>query len=197
MKPVVSKILVASHNQGKIKEIRDMLAPFNVEVVSADELRMPDVPETGHAFVENAKLKAETLAHMSGFFALGDDSGLCVKCLGGKLGVLSARYAPNRDFDKAMDMLLDEIKQTGSADRSAYFECVLALADPQGKTYVFEGKVEGKIAEKKAGKKGFGYDPIFVPDGFDKTFAELGEEEKNKISHRGRAFQKLIQEIFA
>lgn len=196
MKPVITKLLIASHNLGKVKEIRDMLAPYNVEVVSAKELKMSDVPETGKTFEENARLKAETLCKMSGFFCLADDSGLCVNCLGGRPGVLSARYAPDRDFDKGMDLLLEEIKNSGSVDRSAYFACVLALANPNGKTLIFEGRVDGHIADKKSGKKGFGYDPIFVPDGFDKTFANFSEEEKNKISHRGKAFLKFITEVF-
>ena len=191
-----AKLVVASHNQGKIKEIKQMLAPYQVDVVSADDLKLPDVEETGQTFEENARLKAETLAKMSGFYCLGDDSGLCVNCLGGKPGVYSARYAPNRDFDKAMDMLLSEIKESGSNDRSAYFSCVLALAKPNGKTKVFEGRVNGTIAEKKSGSNGFGYDPIFIPEGYAKSFAHFTNEEKNAISHRGRAFQKMIAEVF-
>lgn len=191
-----AKLVVASHNQGKIKEIKQMLAPYQVDVVSADDLKLPDVEETGQTFEENARLKAETLAKMSGFYCLGDDSGLCVNCLGGKPGVYSARYAPNRDFDKAMDMLLSEIKESGSNDRSAYFSCVLALAEPNGKTKVFEGRVNGTIAEKKSGSNGFGYDPIFIPEGYAKSFAHFTNEEKNAISHRGRAFQKMIAEVF-
>ena len=191
-----AKLVVASHNQGKIKEIKQMLAPYQVEVVAADDLKLPDVEESGKTFEENARLKAETLAKMSGFYCLGDDSGLCVNCLDGKPGVYSARYAPNRDFDKAMDMLLDEIKATGSKDRSAYFSCVLAVAKPNGRTKVFEGRVNGTIAEEKSGSNGFGYDPIFIPEGYSKSFANFTNEEKNAISHRGRAFQKMIADIF-
>ena len=164
----MKKLVVASHNAGKILEIKSMLEPFRVEVVSAAELD----------------------------YALGDDSGLCVNCLSGRPGVYSARYAPNRDFDKGMDMLLEEISESGAKDRSAYFACVLALTSPAGETRIFEGRVNGRIALEKSGSNGFGYDPIFIPDGFDKTFANFDKEEKNRISHRGRAFQKMIEEVF-
>ena len=180
----MKKLVVASHNAGKIREIKSMLEPFQVEVVSAAELDLPDVEETGSTFEENARLKSEALAKESGCYALGDDSGLCVNCLSGRPGVYSARYAPNRDFDKGMDMLLEEISESGAKDRSAYFACVLALTSPAGETRIFEGR------------NGFGYDPIFIPDGFDKTFANFDKEEKNRISHRGRAFQKMIEEVF-
>ncbi len=192
----MKKLVVASHNAGKIREIKSMLEPFQVEVVSAAELDLPDVEETGSTFEENARLKSEALAKESGCYALGDDSGLCVNCLSGRPGVYSARYAPNRDFDKGMDMLLEEISESGAKDRSAYFACVLALTSPAGETRIFEGRVNGRIALEKSGGNGFGYDPIFIPDGFDKTFANFDKEEKNRISHRGRAFQKMIEEVF-
>ncbi len=192
----IEKLIVASRNSGKIREIREMLAPYRVAVLSAEEAGLPEVEETGATFEENARLKSETLAKLSGCFCLGDDSGLCVSCLGGRPGVYSARYVPNRDFDKGMDKLLDEMKQSGSSDRSAYFSCVLALTSPDGKTKVFEGRVDGIIAGEKSGCGGFGFDPLFIPDGFDKTFAHFTREEKNKISHRGRAFQKMIAAIF-
>ena len=192
----ISKLLLASHNKNKLAELKNMLKPYQVEVVSAVELNLPDVEETGETFEDNARLKAETLAKMSGFYCLADDSGLCVNCLGGKPGVFSARYASNRDFDKGMDMLLAEIENSVSDDRSAYFCCVLALANPNGKTQFFEGRVNGKIARQKSGKGGFGYDPIFIPEGYDKSFAELGAEEKNRISHRGQALQKFVKACF-
>ena len=188
----IAKLLLASHNRGKLNEMSEMLKPFNIEVVSAADLHMADVEETGTTFEENARLKAETLAKMSGFVCLADDSGLCVDCLHGRPGVFSARYAPNRDFDKGMDMLLEEIAATGDKKRTAHFACVLALADPNGKTHIFEGRVNGHIQEHKTGENGFGYDPIFVPDGFDKSFAEMSAEEKANISHRGRAMEKFI-----
>lgn len=189
----IGKIVIASHNQGKISEIREMLAPFEIEVCSAKELNLPDVEETGTTFEENARLKAETLAKASGLPCLADDSGLCVNALSGRPGVYSARYAPDRDFDKGMDMLLTEIANSGSDDRRAHFSCVLALAYPEGACRVFEGRVEGQIAREKSGNGGFGYDPIFIPDGFDKTFGHFSAEEKAAVSHRGRAFAKFIE----
>ena len=190
----ITRLVLASHNPGKLKEIADMLRPYRVEVLSAAELNLPDVEETGKSFEENARLKAETLSRMSGLVCLADDSGLCVDCLDGRPGVYSARYAPDRDFDKGMDMLLTEIAATGDQARKAHFSCVLALADPnEGKTRIFEGRVDGYIQEKKTGSNGFGYDPIFVPEGYEKSFAELTSGEKAKISHRGRALQKLLQ----
>ena len=124
---------------------------------------------------------------------MADDSGLCVNALDGRPGVYSARYAPNRDFDKAMDMLLKEIEDTKSSDRSAYFACVLVLGYPDGTYKSFEGRVDGVIIKQKQGTSGFGFDPVFAPLGYDKTFAELGAEVKNKISHRGRALEKFTE----
>lgn len=189
------KIVVASHNQGKIKEIEAMLAPYQIEVVSATDLNLPDVEETGTTFEENARLKADTLSEISKLPCLADDSGLCVDALGGRPGVYSARYAEdsagNRDFNKAMDRLLDELKASRTDDWSAHFSCVLALAVPGKETKVFEGRVDGKIVAEKSGNNGFGFDPVFMPDGFDKTFANFSKEEKAAVSHRGRAFQKF------
>lgn len=198
----LKKIVIASHNQGKVAEIREMLAPFEVEVVSADDLSLPDVEETGTTFEENARLKAETLARISGFPCLGDDSGLCVDALDGRPGVYSARYAPKdadgkRNFDKAMDKLIGELSEKQAEDWSAHFSCVLALAVPGQKTRVFEGRVDGRIVPEKSGDKGFGFDPVFMPEGFDKTFANFTPEEKAKVSHRGRAFAKLLEDCFA
>lgn len=198
----LKKIVIASHNQGKVAEIRDMLAPFEVEVVSADDLSLPDVEETGTTFEENARLKAETLARISGLPCLGDDSGLCVDALDGRPGVYSARYAPKdadgkRNFDKAMDKLIGELKEILVEDWSAHFSCVLALAVPGQETKVFEGRVDGRIIPEKSGNKGFGFDPVFMPEGFDKTFANFTSEEKAKVSHRGRAFARLLEYCFA
>ncbi|MDY4841849.1 MAG: XTP/dITP diphosphatase [Alphaproteobacteria bacterium] len=198
----LQKLVIASHNQGKVAEIRDMLAPFDVEVVSADDLSLPDVEETGTTFEENARLKAETLAKFSGLPCLGDDSGLCVDALDGRPGVYSARYAPKdadgkRNFDKAMDKLIGELNERQADDWSAHFSCVLALAVPEQETKVFVGRVDGRIVSEKSGNKGFGFDPIFLPDGFDKTFANFTSEEKARVSHRGRAFAKLIEDCFA
>lgn len=191
----ITKLVVASHNSGKIAEIKTLLAPLNIEVQSAKDLRLPDVEETGTTFEENAKLKAQTLSLMCGTPCLADDSGLCVEVLDGRPGVYSARYAPDRDFDEGMNMLLKELQETGSDNRKAYFTCCLALAYPTEKTKIFEGRVNGIISETKQGNNGFGYDPIFIPEGYEQTFGELGDEIKNQISHRRRALEKFIKEI--
>ncbi len=188
------KIILATHNQGKIAEMREMLKPLGIAVSSAAELNLPDVEETGTTFEENAKLKAEQLSALSGLPCLADDSGLCVDALNGRPGVYSARYAPNRDFDKGMQMLLDELSATKDTERKAHFSCVMAFARPDEKTQVFEGRVDGRIAQAKKGSGGFGYDPIFVPDeGDGRSFAEFDGAEKNKISHRGRALRKFLE----
>lgn len=189
------KLVVASHNEGKIAEIKTLLAPYNIEVTSAKELRLGDVEETGATFAENAAIKAQEVCLMCGLPCLADDSGLCVDALDGKPGVYSARYAPNRDFNKGIKMLLGEIKESGNPSRKAHFSCCMALACPNEKVKLFEGRVDGSIAEKPHGKGGFGYDPIFIPDGYSETFAELGENVKNKISHRRRALEKFVKEL--
>lgn len=189
----IEKIVVASHNQGKIDEIKAMLKPLNIEVVSARELDLPDVEETGTTFEENAALKANQLSEISGLPCLADDSGLCVDALGGRPGVYSARYAPNRDFDRAMDMLIGELQASGSKDWSAHFACVLAFKVPGNDCRFFEGRVDGEIVSEKSGSNGFGFDPVFKPRGFDKTFANFSKEEKSQISHRGRAFKKFCE----
>lgn len=191
----MEELIFASHNRGKIAEIKQMLAPLNIKVLSADDIDLPDVEETGATFEENAALKALTIAKLTGKLCLADDSGLCVNALGGRPGVYSARYAPNRDFDKAMDKLLAELEESDSPDRSAYFACVLVLGHPEGSYQSFEGRVNGKIAMQKQGNGGFGFDPLFVPDGYKETFAELDADVKNKISHRGRALQKFVSFI--
>ena len=194
---MMKKLVIASHNQGKIKEISELLSPFGIEVVSAVDLNLPDVEETGTTFEENARLKAVALAKLSGEFCLADDSGLCVDALDGRPGVYSARYAPNRDFDTGMEMLLQEVAQSGKKTRAAHFSCVIALADPKDLSCkIFEGRVNGHLSEEKHGNGGFGYDPIFVPDeGDGRTFAEMNGEEKSKISHRGRALSAFIRSL--
>jgi XTP/dITP diphosphohydrolase len=191
----ISKIVVASHNQGKIDEIKTLLKPFNIEVISSAELNIGDIEETGTTFSENAKIKAETTSLMCGLPCLADDSGLCVDALNGRPGVYSARYAPNRDFKLGMQKLLEEIEQTKSSNRKAHFSCCIAFAVPNQKTSVFEGRVDGTIADKPQGTNGFGYDPIFIPEGYEQTFAELGNDIKNTMSHRHRALEKFIQTI--
>ncbi len=187
----MKELIFASHNKGKIKELKEILAPFGIKILSAEDLDLPDVEETGKTFLENAIIKASTIAELKNMPVLADDSGLCVDALDGRPGVYSARYAPNRDFDKAMDKLLDEMTHSSNSSRRAHFSCVLALCLKNGQNICFEGRVEGTIALQKSGVGGFGFDPLFIPDGYDKTFAELGSDIKNKISHRAHALEKL------
>lgn len=191
---MLKEILFASHNAGKIAEIKKMLAPFGISVKSAAELDLPDVEETGTTFAENSLLKSQTLAKAANMVCIADDSGLCVDALDGAPGVYSARYAPNRDFDKGMDKLLAAMEKSANKSRAAHFSCVISYARPDGSYELFEGRVDGQIARQKMrGADGFGYDPLFVPDGYTCSFAQMAPAEKNKISHRGRAMQKFKQ----
>ena len=190
-------IAVATHNAGKIREILDMLAPFGIAVKSAAELRLPEPEETGTTFSENAILKARAAAQASGLVALADDSGLAVDALGGAPGVYSARWAgPAKDFSVAMRKVEDALQTAGATTpekRSAHFVAVLAVAAPDGEVETFEGRVNGTIVWPPRGENGFGYDPIFQPDGHSLTFGEMSAEEKHgtgagALSHRARAF---------
>lgn len=193
---MIKEILFASHNAGKITEIKQMLAPFGISVKTAADMDLPDVEETGTTFAENSLLKSQTIAKATGLPCLADDSGLCVDALNGAPGVFSARYAPDRDFDRGMDKLLAEMAQSGNKSRAAHFSCVISLSYPSGEYHLFEGRVDGQIAmQKMPGADGFGYDPLFVPNGYDCSFAQMAKAEKNKISHRGRAMQKLLDYI--
>jgi len=188
------KLLVASHNEGKVKEISELLAPFGVEIVSSSQLGLEEPVEDGESFQENAEIKACESAKAAGIPALADDSGLVVPALGGLPGIYSARWAgPNKNFNIAMQ---DVIGQLGEKDKSAYFVCVLSLAWPDGHVQSFEGRVYGRLIWPMRGKKGFGYDPIFIPDGYAQTFGEMAGEEKHKISHRAVAFKKFIENSF-
>lgn len=182
------KLVIASNNSKKLRELAELAAPLGYEVVSASEL-VPgfDVEETGTTFEENALLKARAAAQATGEVALADDSGLIVDALEGAPGVYSARYAPT---DKArIQRLLCELE--GSGDRSARFACALAVATPEGRSAVLIEYAEGTLIEAPRGTGGFGYDPIFLPDGHQRTFAELSAEEKNALSHRGKALRRL------
>lgn len=190
--PKYKEIIFASHNKGKIAEIREILAPYDIRILSGEDLALPDVEETGTTFEENAYLKALAAAKEQNLPCFADDSGLCVDAMNGRPGIFTARYAPNRDFDKGMDKLLKELADTKSNNRAAHFSCVIVLAQPDGTYKAFEGRVDGNIAQQKSGNAGFGYDPIFIPTGFTHSFAEFNSAEKNKISHRGRALQKFI-----
>ncbi|RVU36183.1 RdgB/HAM1 family non-canonical purine NTP pyrophosphatase [Hwanghaeella grinnelliae] len=190
------KLVIASHNPGKVREIGELLAPFDVEVVSAGELNLPEPEETETTFIGNAILKAKASATGSGLPALADDSGLAVTALNGDPGIYSARWAgPDKDFGIAMQMVQDDLGD--SADRSAKFVCALALAWPDGHVETFQGEVHGAISWPPRGEKGFGYDPIFVPDGHDVTFAEMEPQAKHAMSHRALAFKRLVEACFA
>ncbi|MBF0374083.1 MAG: RdgB/HAM1 family non-canonical purine NTP pyrophosphatase [Alphaproteobacteria bacterium] len=190
------KLVIASHNAGKVREIADLLAPFGVEVVSAGALGLAEPDETGLTFADNARLKAHAAATASGLPALADDSGLAVNALGGRPGIHSARVAgPQRDFAMAMRTIEDEL--AGQSDRSARFVCALTLAWPDGREVTVEGLVEGDLVWPPRGTRGFGYDPVFVAKGDSRTFAEIDPAEKHAISHRADAFKKLVAACFA
>ncbi|MFE8872570.1 RdgB/HAM1 family non-canonical purine NTP pyrophosphatase [Acetobacter persici] len=186
-----SKLVLASHNAGKLAEFSTLLADFGMTVLSAGDLNLPEPEETATTFAGNAAIKALAAARATGLPALADDSGLCVSALGGAPGIYSARWAgPDKDFPAAMARIEDGI---GSDERDAWFVCVLCLAYPDGTTRSFEGRVDGSITWPPRGEKGHGYDPIFTPTGESRTFAEMKEAEKNAISHRARAFQAFKQ----
>ena len=194
------RLVIASHNQGKVREIRALLAPFGIEPVAASDLGLPEPEETGATFAENALIKARASAEGSGIVALADDSGLCVDALGGEPGVYTADWAETpqgRDWELAMRKVEDRLEALGSdVDRSARFVCTLALCWPDGETALFEGRISGHLTWPPRGELGFGYDPVFVPEGHDQTFAELEPEEKHAISHRAEAFKKLVNALF-
>ncbi len=186
------KLVIASHNPGKVREIDDLLRPFGIETVGAAALGLAEPVETGTTFAANAELKARAAARAAKFPALADDSGLAVAALGGDPGIYSARWAgPNKDFSLAMKKVEDALK--GKSDRRAAFVAALALAWPDGACDVFEGKVEGTLVWPPRGEKGFGYDPVFVADGHAITFGEMDPAKKHTMSHRARAFAKLIE----
>jgi XTP/dITP diphosphohydrolase len=184
------RLVIASHNRGKVAEIDALLAPYGIETVGAGALGLPEPEETGSTFDANAELKARAAAEKSGLPALADDSGLVVPALGGAPGIYSARWAgPTKDFRIAMDRVHREL---GDNDRRAYFVAVLALAWPDGEIATFRGEVYGQLTWPPRGERGFGYDPIFIPDGYTETFGEIDPELKYRISHRARAFAKLV-----
>ncbi|MGN7124599.1 RdgB/HAM1 family non-canonical purine NTP pyrophosphatase [Methylorubrum thiocyanatum] len=195
------KVVIATHNAGKLVEMRELLAPFGVEAVSAGELGLPEPDETGTMFSENAAIKAHAAAKASGLPAFADDSGLCVDALDGAPGLFSARWAgPAKDFSGAMARIADELDCRGATNRRAHFVSALVLAWPDGHTELFEGRVFGDLVAPR-GQLGFGYDPMFRPEGMDRTFGEISSEEKhgvdwqsgNALSHRARAFVELAR----
>lgn len=197
------KLVIASHNPGKVREIAELLAPFGADVISAGELGLPEPVEDGATFIANAKIKALAAAQASGHMALADDSGLCVHALNDDPGVYSARWAknddgsPGKDFQVAMKKVEDALNAAGTDDRSAHFACALTLAWPDGHSESFEGQVHGAMVWPPRGDKGFGYDPTFVPDGHTTTFAEMEPQAKHTMSHRANAFKQLVAACFA
>lgn len=189
------KLVIASHNPGKVREFADLLAPFDVQVISAAALHLPEPAETGVTFVDNALIKARSAASAAGLPALADDSGLTVTALNGAPGVHSARWAgPDKNFQDAMNKV--QAALIGKDDRSACFVCSLALCWPDGAEEVFGGVVHGRISRRRRGNRGFGYDPIFIADGHRLTFAEMEPREKHAVSHRAEAFGKLVKACF-
>ncbi|AZO79778.1 MULTISPECIES: RdgB/HAM1 family non-canonical purine NTP pyrophosphatase [unclassified Bosea (in: a-proteobacteria)] len=200
---LTGKVVIATHNQGKLREMRELLAPYGVELVSAGELGLPEPDENGHMFAENAAIKAVAAAEASGLPALADDSGVCIDALDGAPGLFSANWAgPGRDFAPALarvQMELDKRGATTPEQRKAHFVSALVIAWPDGHQELFEGRVFGTIVDAPRGLSGFGYDPIFQPTGYAKTFGEMSAQEKHGIpqdgspglSHRARAFHVL------
>ncbi|GGD64858.1 RdgB/HAM1 family non-canonical purine NTP pyrophosphatase [Croceicoccus mobilis] len=199
------RLVIATHNAGKLKEISALLAPYGMDCISAGSLGLPEPAETGTTFVENALIKAQAAAKASQIVSLADDSGLSVDALDGRPGVYTADWAerqwfegaPGRDWYMAMGKVEGLLSEQGAdVDRSAHFSCTLALAWPDGRHAVYEGRVNGSLTWPPRGEMGFGYDPAFVPEGREQTFAEIDPGEKHAISHRADAFAKLVAEQF-
>lgn len=195
-----STLVLATHNAGKLVELADLLTPFGVTLLGAGALGLDEPAETEASFVGNARIKAHAAARATGLTCLADDSGVTVDGLGGAPGVHTADWAETpagRDFDIAMARLWSELEARQVPEpRTAQFRCTLVLAEPDGRDMVFEGVVPGRIVWPGRGALGHGYDPVFLPDGHDVTFGEMDRFQKNRISHRGRAFARLIEECF-
>jgi len=195
------RVVLATRNKHKIDELRAILAATGVEVELLGVAEFPDLPdvaETGVTFAENALLKAVDMASRTGLPAIADDSGLCVDVLGGAPGIFSARWAGKHGEDRAnLELLLAQLADIADEHRQAHFACAAALALPDGTRVVREGRIDGTLLHAPRGANGFGYDPIFLPDGYERTTAEMPADEKNAISHRTRAFQALAQDLAA
>jgi XTP/dITP diphosphohydrolase len=198
---IAGKLVIATHNPGKLAEMRDLIAPYGIDVVSAGELSLPEPDETGTSFRDNARIKATAAANASGLPAFADDSGLAVDALGGAPGIHSARWAgPTKDFAAAMQTIEDKLQASGSTNRRAHFVSALCVAWPDGHIEEFEARVDGSLVWPARGTQGFGYDPMFLPDGHTRTFGEMDAEEKHGLpprgkglSHRARAFVMLAE----
>ncbi len=190
------KLIIASHNQGKVSEIKDLLSRYEVDVCSSEDFGMKEPEENGDSFEENALIKASETANFCGQIALSDDSGLCVDDLDGDPGIFSARWAgPKKDFLKASKDIEKKLIEIGSSNYSAYFICVLAVCWPDGESRIFKGKINGNLNFPPKGNLGFGYDPIFIPRNYDITFGEMDPIIKHKISHRSVAFDLFSREL--
>ena len=205
MPKLAGRLVIATHNAGKLREIAALLAPFGLDCVSAGDLGLPEPAETGTTFVENALIKARAAAEASGLPALADDSGLSVAALGGRPGVYTADWAERqvfegpagRDWYLAMGKVEGLLAEQGpGVDRSGWFSCVLAIAWPDGASAVYEGRIDGTLTWPPRGTLGVGSDPVYVPRGASQTFAELDPAEKHRISHRADAFAKLVADQF-
>ena len=189
---ITKQIIFASRNAGKIKEIKALLSPLGIDVLSAEDIDLNEVAETGSTFEENAKIKALAAAKDAGLPALADDSGLCIHGLNNEPGIYSSRYAKKMGgYPQAFADILKRLEN--NPDKTAHFSCVLVLAFPNGETKIFEGRADGKIVTPRNGENGFGFDPIFMPEGFTQSFAQLSEVKKNSVSHRGHAIQSFIE----
>ncbi len=200
-RPIAGRIVIATHNPGKLRELRDLLAPYGIEAVSAGELGLAEPEETGTSFRDNARIKAVAAATAAKLPAFADDSGLAVEALGGAPGIHSARWAgPDKDFAAAMQRIETMLRERNAADRRAHFVSALCIAWADGHVEEFEGRIGGVVVWPPRGDQGFGYDPIFLPDGHARTFGEMSAEEKHGLppkgrglSHRARAFLKLAE----
>jgi XTP/dITP diphosphohydrolase len=203
-RPVSGRLVIATHNPGKLAEMRELLAPYGVDAISAGELNLPEPDETGMSFRDNARVKAAAAAKAAGLPAFADDSGLAVDALGGAPGIYSARWAaPDKNFRRAMETIEQKLREAGATTperRKAQFVSALCLAWPDGHVEDFEARVDGTLVWPPRGDKGFGYDPMFLPDGHARTFGEMDSEEKHGLpprgkglSHRARAFVKLAE----
>ncbi len=203
MREIGPKLVIATHNPGKLREIADLLEPLGLECLSAAELDLPEPEETGVTFADNADLKAREAADLSGLPALADDSGLAVDALHGRPGIFSARWAEDeggqRDWMRAMERVWREVEAAGpDAGHDAHFACALAIAWPNdGQAETFEGRVDGTLVWPPRGDRGFGYDPMFVPGAHDLTFGEMEPAAKHAMSHRANAFRKLVAALIS
>lgn len=200
------RLVIASHNSGKVSEIAALIRPLGIEVVSAGELGLGEPEETGQTFEENAEIKAKAAAEATGLPALADDSGLAVDALGGEPGIYSARWAgPDKDFARAMRLLDERLQQANATEpstRGARFVAVLCLARPNGETRTWRGEIEGTLVWPPRGDRGFGYDPMFLPERLERTFGEMDADEKHgwdrvnaPLSHRARAFARFVADL--